>query len=319
MKRFTILSSALAAIFCVSVATAQTSQEVAEKYTNACKLINDDKNYAAAVPILEDVIKQGTAVGAESANAVASAKKLLPQLYYNLGIMAGKNKNFAEAETQFMNAYNKAKEYKDLTFEKRSEDMLANTFINQAGAFVKNKEYDKAAEIYSKGMKVLPNNSTLQMYLAISYVESGKKDEGFAIFKQIEARGGRSAEIARTKMENYDNVEANEALAAKNYPKAVSLLNDILKDNPKNALAQLMLIQAYNNMERYDDIISKGPAAAAAQTDAKNKSDIYYMIGIAYYNKQQNDKALENFKKVTTGNNISQAKERITELNELNK
>lgn len=314
MKRFRILSTALAAIFCVSVAAAQTPQEVAEKYTNACKLINDDKNFAAAAPILEDVIKQGTAAGPDMANIVASAKKLLPQLYYNLGLSAGKSKNFNEAETQFLKAYNKAKEYKDITLEKKSEDMLANTFINQAGVFVKNKEYDKAAEIYSKGMKVLPNNSTLQMYLAISYVESGKKDEGFAIFKQIEARGGRSAETARTKMENYDNVEANKALAAKNYPKAVSLLNEILKDNPKNALAQMMLIQAYNNMERYDDIISKGPAAAAAQTDAKNKSDIHYMIGIAYYNKQQNDKALENFKKVTTGNSVSQAKERIAEL-----
>lgn len=314
MKRFKILSTALAAVFCVSVAAAQTPQEIAEKYTKACELINTDKNFAAAAPILEEVVKQGAAAGPDAANAVASAKKLLPQIYFNLGIAAGKNKNFNEAEAQLLKAYNKAKEYKDLTYQKRSEDMLANVFINQAGAFVKNKEYDKAAEIYSKGIKMLPNNSTLQMYLAISYVESGKKDEGFAIFKQIEARGGRSAETARAKMENYDNVEANKALAAKNYPKAVSLLNEILKDNPKNALAQMMLIQAYNNMERYDDIISKGPSAAAAQTDAKNKSDIYYMIGIAYYNKQQNDKALENFKKVTTGNSVSQAKERIAEL-----
>lgn len=314
MKRIRIIATALAAMLCVYVAAAQTAASVSEKYTKAVKLINDDKNFVAAVPILEEVVKEGAAAGPDAANDVANAKKYIPQLYFNIGLELARKKDFAAAESTFAKAIAKSKEYKNITLQKKSEDMLANTYIAQAGGFVKNKDYAKAAEIYSKGMQALPNNSTLEMYLAISYVEGGLKDQGFAIFKKIEAKGGKSGENAKAKMEYYENVEANKALAAKNYPKAVSLLNEILKNNPNNALAQMMLIQAFNNMNQYDDVIKRGPAAAAVQSDAKNKSDIYYMIGIAYYNKQQNDKALENLKKVTAGNSVTLAKERIAEL-----
>ncbi len=314
MKRIKIFTATLAVMFSAFVAAAQTAQDVADKYTKAAALINDKKDYAAAAPLIEQVIAEGTKVGADAANNVANAKKLLPSLYYSMGLATAKNKDFAAAETNFTKAYNKAREYKDLTWQKRSEEMLANIYIAQAGVFVKSKDYTKAAEIYQKGMNALPSNTTLQMYLAISYVEGGRKDEGFAILKQLAAKGGKTGDSAKAKMEYYENVEANKALTAKNYPKAISLLNETLKNNPKNATAQMMLIQAYNNSKSYDNVISKGPAALAAQTDAKQACDIYYMIGQAYENKNNNAKAIENYKKVTSGNSVSLAKERITEL-----
>ncbi len=328
MKRIKILTTTLAALFCVSVAAAQTAQDVTKKYLEAAKLLEkqDKSLYESVAAMMEEVVKTGTPLGADVVNEVANAKKCLPDLYYNIAVSQAQQNKLAEAEASALKAYNKAQEYKTgQAHVLKAEDLLAKIYIAQAGKFVKEKNYAQASEIYAKGLKSIPNSTTLEMYLAISYVESGNKEQGYAIFNQIiekaktNPRYKRSAEQAKEKMENYDNVEANKALAAKNYTKAVALLTDIIKANPDNALAQMMLIQAYASLNRENDVISKGPAALAVQTDQKNKCDICYMMGVACFNQQKNDKALEYLKMVTTGNNVTKAKDLITEINELSK
>lgn len=320
MKRIKFAMAALAATFMTLGASAQTAPEVVEKYNKAAELVNKEKNYAAAAPLFEQVISEGTKVGADVATEVATAKKLLPQMYYRIGSALASQGKFNEALAQFSKAQAKAREYKDMVWEKRSHDMIINVYLKQGGDLFNAKKYAESVPFFEKAYNIDQNNVNAAFNLATAYVESGKKDEGFAIYNKMIEQGKTNprykdaADQAQDKMESYQTVEASEAYNAKNYSRAVTLIEPIIKDNPKNANAQLLLIRSLNNLKRFDDVIRRGPAAAEAQPAAANKSEVYFLIGVAYDNKKDSAKAIESFKKVTAGSYAAQAKTQVEEL-----
>ena len=320
MKHIKFLAAGAAAMFVVFSASAQTAAEVIEKYNQAAKLVNEQKNYAAAAPLFEQVISEGTQVGADVATEVATSKKLLPQMYYRTGASLASQGKFNEALAQFSKAQSKAREYKDLVWEKRSQDMIINVYLKQGGDLFNAKKYAESVPFFEKAYSIDNNNVNSAFNLATAYVESGKKAEGFAIYEKMIAQGKSNpryqdaANQAQDKMESYQNIEAMEAYNAKNYTQAIALADALIKDNPQNASAQLIVMRSLNNLKRFDDVISRGPAAAAAQPSADNKSEIYFLMGVAYDNKKDSAKAIENFKKVTSGTYAAQAKTQVEEL-----
>jgi hypothetical protein len=88
-------------------------------------------------------------------------------------------------------------------------------------------------------------------------------------------------------------------------------------------LAEKIRLQAYNNKKAYDKVIELGDNAAAAQTEADDQSDVYFIIGAAYnakYNAGGNKdaalkaKAMEYLQKVVSGNSVEAAKTALAEL-----
>lgn len=61
-------------------------------------------------------------------------------------------------------------------------------------------------------------------------------------------------------------------------------------------------------------VVAKGADAYAAQTDDTKKSDVAFLIGVAYQNKGNNAKAAEWLRKVTAGSNVAAAKELLTSV-----
>ena len=89
------------------------------------------------------------------------------------------------------------------------------------------------------------------------------------------------------------------------------------------ALAQKVLVQAYFLKKDYAKVIALGETAAAAQADDEGKSAIYLLVAAAYnaqYNAGGNkdaslrDKAIETFKKVTSGAGVEAAKAALADL-----
>ena len=75
-----------------------------------------------------------------------------------------------------------------------------------------------------------------------------------------------------------------------------------------------MLIQSATNQQNWRRIIEFGDAAANAQTNEDNKSTIYFYLGAAYQNVENNAKAIESYRKVTSGPNLANARQQITNL-----
>lgn len=83
---------------------------------------------------------------------------------------------------------------------------------------------------------------------------------------------------------------------------------------PESAGANLLLIQTANNLKKYDVVTAKGAEAYAVQTDDVQKSNIAFLIGVAFQNRGNNAKAAEWLRKVTTGPNVSQAKALLADV-----
>ncbi len=110
-------------------------------------------------------------------------------------------------------------------------------------------------------------------------------------------------------------VKASEAANASNADEAIALTTRLLEIDPTNAQAQLLRMQTINNQKNYAQVIEFGEAAAEAQTDEAQKSEVYFMLGKAYENQSNTGKAIEAFRKVTAGDFAAQARSLITELN----
>lgn len=88
----------------------------------------------------------------------------------------------------------------------------------------------------------------------------------------------------------------------------------MLEQNPANALAQKIRLQAYLSKKDYAKVIELGEAAAAAQTDEAEKSDVYFTLGAAYNAKEMKPQAIAALRKVTAGDNVAAAQKSVAEL-----
>lgn len=89
------------------------------------------------------------------------------------------------------------------------------------------------------------------------------------------------------------------------------ILGEVLAIDPTNPAASLMRIQVATNNQDWAHVIEWGEAAAAAQTDPADMSDIYFMLGAAYQNSENKDAAVATYRKVTEGSHVADAKAQI--------
>ena len=71
-------------------------------------------------------------------------------------------------------------------------------------------------------------------------------------------------------------------------------LKHVLTISPDNAAARIQLIQAQWPKKKWDDIISLCKPAMEYNPD---EMAFYYFMGLAYYQKDQQDKALDTFRR----------------------
>lgn len=315
MKQVKLWGVAMAAVLTVLGASAQTVEEVGTKWAAAGELINA-KKAVEAIPMVEEVIKMGQAAGADAADITAEAQKMLPQLYLAKGGELVKVKKMDEAIAAFSKAEDLADLQGDIMTTRKAGRIISQLYMMQGIESFNTKDYTKALESFQKGVKQDPDNIQLAYFTAKSYAELGQLDQAVELYKQVIAAGtenskyAKQAEDAKADMNIYMLVAASEAAKAGDIEKVQTYAAAI----PENADAGLLLVQTANNLKKYDVVIANGAEAYAAQTDAGKKSEIAYLIGVAFQNKGNNAKAIEWLKKVTAGGNVAAAKQLATDL-----
>ena len=73
------------------------------------------------------------------------------------------------------------------------------------------------------------------------------------------------------------------------------------------------LALAYSKEKNYEDAISSAQKALSIEPD-KDKSDVYFALGLAYEGKGDSTNACSAYKKVTTGPNVEAAKYQMTQV-----
>ena len=315
MKQVKLWGVALAAALTVLGASAQTKEEVGLKMKEAGELINN-KKLVEAIPVVEEVIKMGQAVGADAVDITSEAQKLLPKLYLQKGVESVRAQKLDEAIAAFEKAENLADLQGDVMTTRQAGRFVSNIYMSIGITSFNAKDYTKALESFQKGLKQDPENIQLAYFTAKSYAEMGQLEQAMELYKQVIAAGtenskyAKQATDAKTDMDNYMLVAASEAAQAGDIEKVQTYVAAV----PENADANLLLIQTANNLKKYDVVVAKGADAYAAQTDDTKKSDVAFLIGVAYQNKGNNAKAAEWLRKVTAGSNVAAAKELLTSV-----
>ena len=315
MKKIKFLLAA-AAIFAATGLSAQTVSEVNTKFNEAAALIQA-KNFGAAIPVLEQTIEMGLNAGADASATVQQAQKLLPTCYFQYGLSLCKESRFDEALTVLDSAMQYAELFQDVKVLGNSRKLISQTYTVMGADAFNNQQWDKAIEIFSKGYEANPTDTDLALFLAESYAASGDYENGMKIYKDIvelESRHSRykePADAAREKMAYYQMLRAAEADEAGNADEVYEILGEVLAIDPTNPAASLMRIQVATNNQDWAHVIEWGEAAAAAQTDPADMSDIYFMLGAAYQNSENKDAAVATYRKVTEGSHVADAKAQI--------
>ncbi len=319
MNRFKIALAAIA----LFAAGSLSAQDINAKYAQAAEAINA-KNYAAAIPLFEQVIAEGLDVeGAES--LVAGAKQALPSAVFQSGLPLAQGGKFDEAMAAFTKAAELAELYGNVSVLNNARTMIGRTVIVQGANAFNEKDYATAAAVFQKGYDANPNDTKLGLNLAKSY--SGLKDfeKSAAIYKNIIALGTTDSRFEADAAEARANYsldvleQASTSAKAGEFQAAVDATEELLAVIPTDAAANLTRLQAYNSMKNWAKVIELGDSAAEAQTADAARSDVYYLVGAAYGITENYPKAIEAYRKVIAGDNVASAKTQITELQKVAK
>ncbi len=288
-------SAVLVAATMIGSVAAQSVEEVGLKMKEAGELLNN-KQLVQAIPVLEEVIRMGQEVGADAADIVAEAQKVLPACYQQKGSNLYKAKDMEGAIAAFSKAADLAELQGNVMMSRQLGRAISQLYMAQGIASFNTKDYTKALESFQKGVAQDPSNIQLAYYTAKSYAELGKLEEAVALYRQVIAAGAENSKFAeqakgaQADLNNYLLVAASEAAKAGDIEKVQAYAAMI----PENADAGLLLIQTANNLKKYDIVVANGAEA--------------------YQNRGNNAKAIEWLKKVTAGGNVAAAKALASEL-----
>ena len=290
----------VAALFAVCIVSAQ--EGVVASYNKGAEMLQS-KNYPEAAKLFQKVIDEGMASeDATELNCVETAKKYLPTCYQGMGTRA--------AEV--------AELYGNVAALKKANTILAKVYQAQGGTAFNNKDYAAAAEIFAKGYAADPKNTQMALWLGTCYCELKDYDKGMEILEKVAGMQGPKFEAdaaeANRLLTLYTNNRVAELQTANDQDGIIAMADKMLEQNPANALAQKIRLQAYLTKKDYAKVIELGEAAAAAQPDETEKSDVYFILGAAYNAKEMKPQAIEALKKVTAGDNVAAAQKSVAEL-----
>ena len=313
MKKWILTAAAL---FAVCSLFAQ--QSVTEVYNNAAKAYGEKEFAAAAEGFLKVIDEGSVSDDPDAAQLVVNAKKNVPICYYMMGGMALKRQQYDQSLQNFTKSAEYAELYGDVNAQNKANEWVARIYQIEGGEAFNNKDYAAAAEVFAKGYAANPKNTEMAIWLATCYCELCEYDKGMRIFESVAAmthpKYADDVQKAKELMALYTNNEVARLQAAGDYDGIIAMADRLLAENAESALAQKIRLQAYFGKKDYAKVIDLADAAAAAQTDEEDRSDIYFTLGAAYNAREMKPQAIAALRKVVAGPNVNAAKASIAEL-----
>ena len=274
-------------------------------------------NYTEAIAQFQDVIDAGWDIDEPDANqqrAIAVSKKFIVTCYNKMGVAAINAKEYEAAVANFTEAANLAELYEDVAAMNKNRTLIGQVYeVQGADAFNAN-DYATAIAVFSKGFEADPRNTSMALNLAESYFKSDMYQEGMKVCTKIASlnpdKYAEAIAEAQSKMDMYINNEVAKLQMANDYDGIIAMaeqLDDV-------AMAAKITMQAYYGKKDFNKMIELSTAALEAQTTDEGRSDIYYLLGVAYNEKEQFDQAVAAMKNVVAGNNVANAQAVIAAL-----
>ena len=267
-------------------------------------------NYAEAIAQFESVVEAGWDIDDPDANqlkAIQGSKRFIVTCYNKMGVAAVNAKEYDAAIEHFTNAANSAEIYEDLAGMNKNKTMIGQVYQVQGADAFNSGDYATSIEVFSKGYAADPRNTEMALNLAESYFRSDMYQEGMKICTKIAGMNAdKFAEAiaeAQSKMDMYTNNEVAKLQMANDYDGIIAMAAEL----DDAAMAAKITMQAYYGKKDFNKMIEASAAALEAQTTDEGRSNIYYLLGVAYNEKGQFDQAIAAMQQVTAGSNVANA------------
>lgn len=197
--------------------------------------------------------------------------------------------------------------------EKWSDNHLA--FYGMGGAYAGRGDFDKAADAFSNAVRIAPEQPMYQMWYGVALYEKAvksarddqakkenKKPEEVQVdYGQINFEKAHQHLSEAIKL-NKDMWRAHRYLGliyrAQDKPKeAATEFSAAIQANPREWAPYVALGELYRKWDYTDEAIKITSQGAANVPGTNEVSEIYYVLGMAHYDKNNWDKAIEAFDK----------------------
>ena len=274
-------------------------------------------NLEEAIEQLNTVIDEYYNLDEPDANqekAFAMAKSYIVKCYNMLGGRAYNAKDYDTAVEYFTSAADNAELFDNIAEANKNRQFVGKCYEAKGATAFNEGDYATAIEVFSKGYAADKRNTAMALNLAESYFKSDMYQEGMKICSEIAAlnadKFGEAIAEANAKMNMYTNNEVAKLQMANDYDGIIAMAEQL----PDAAMAQKVIMQAYYGKKDFAKMIEHAAVALEAQTTDEGRSDINYLLGVAYNGKEMFDQAIAAMKKVTAGNNVANAQAVITAL-----
>ncbi len=274
------------------------------------------KDFATAIAKFAEVVELGED-SEDAEELVDNAGKNLSICYLKMAVLNAKQQKFDEALDTCEKGIKVSKEHNKVQVNK-FKSLIASICQAKGAAQLNAKEYEGAAETLKKGLECRPANVKLQSLLARCLCDSDHFVEGMELYEKVakndDPKYAADVEQAKKDMALYTNNQIAKMQAASDFDGMLSMAESMLAKNAESALGLNVRVQAYTGKKDFDKVIELASAAAEAQIDAEDKSQMYFLLGCAYNEKKMPEQAVAAFSKVNAGPNVQNAQQAIAGL-----
>ena len=294
MKKI-IASIALALIALCSM-SAQDLAQITEIYNNgAAALSAGDKS--GALKSFEQAYELATALGEDGAEVAANCKGVIPDLYLSIAKDLAKTSDYDGAIAGLNTAIEVAQKYSDEGVAAQAAELIPQITMQKAGSLLNAKKYAEAAEVYKQIVAADATNGVAALRLGMALNGAGDIEGAKAAYEQAAANG--QEKTAKSQLSKINLKEAVAALKAKDYSKAVSAAMKCCEYG-ENAQAYQIAGQASQMANKSNDAIKYYEKYLELAPNAKNSTQIAYIVGTLYQGAKNNAKAKEYYAKAVS-------------------
>ena len=163
-----------------------------------------------------------------------------------MGTRAAAQGNYDEAIANLSKAARVAELYGNVAALKKANTILAKVYQAQGGTAFNNKDYAAAAEIFAKGYAADPKNTQMALWLGTCYCELKDYDKGMEILEKVADVPEFEADAARRNRLLTLCAPSSTVAGADRHDQdgIIAMADKMLEQNPANALAQKIRLQA---------------------------------------------------------------------------
>jgi tetratricopeptide (TPR) repeat protein len=185
-------------------------------------------------------------------------------------------------------------------------------FDTRGAAYFKMGDFPKAIADLEKANSIQRGTFKTVQQLGIAYYQAGNMVKARTYLEQALALNPGASEVERFLL-SVNFKDALTALAAKDYAKAVSLLDEVTRKNPEDGVAwfNLGLSQLFS-----DDLDPAERSFARSAELLPENWETYDRLGYVYEKKQQYDKSLQQYEKALALHEDSRISDSVDRLQE---